>query len=443
MDEMDYKIVSFRGGIHPKDDGKLLSSHEAVKPAPLLPEYKVVVHQSIGAPPKLLVQPGAEVKKGDKLAEPGGFVSSALHAPTSGKVDSIIDIPGPMGVPVSALRIVADGEDAWGELPPPLDWRSADPAELKKRIADSGIVGMGGAAFPTQVKLSPPPGQSIDYLILNGAECEPYLTADHRLMLENPDAVLAGAAICARIVGAKEVCVGVEINKTDAIQALLAKAAAYGVKVVGLKVRYPQGAEKQLIYAISGRRVPAGGLPAAAGCVVVNVATAAAVADAVERGLPLIERITSVTGEPVRHPGNWKFRIGTPIAKAIELAGGVTCEPGKFILGGPMMGFAQRSFDVTVMKNTSGILLLAPSQIEQYESTGCIRCGRCLAACSMNLNPSALGTAIESEKFDIAAANYVMDCIECGSCSYVCPAHRPLVQHIRRAKAEIRNRMKK
>lgn len=442
MDERDYKILTFKGGIHPEDDGKELTSGMPVKTAPLLPDYRVILHQNIGAPPKLLVDVGAEVKKGDLLAEPGGFVSAALHSPTSGKVDSVTDIPGPMGVPVKAVKIISDEADAWGVLPPPIDWRGASPEELKQRITVSGIVGMGGAAFPSQVKLSPPPEQKIDYLILNGAECEPYLTADHRLMLEQPDAVLAGAAIAGRIVGAKAVCIGIEINKKDAIRALLDKADGYGVKIIGLKVRYPQGAEKQLIYAIANRRVPAGGLPAAAGCVVLNVGTAAAIADAVERGIPLVERITTVTGECIKRPGNWRFKLGTPVFKAIELAGGVTCEPGKVILGGPMMGFAQRSFSVTVMKNTSGILLLSPRQVRQYESTGCIRCGRCLAACAMNLNPGALGTAVESENFEIAADNFVMDCIECGSCSYICPAHRPLVQHFRRAKAEIRNRMK-
>ena len=443
MDELDFKVATFKGGVHPSGDGKDLSSGAAVRTAPLQSEYRVIIPQNIGAPPKVIVTPGQLVKKGEKIAEPGGFVSVPLHAPTSGKVEALEDVPGPMGVSVPAVRISADGEDAWGELPPPLDWQTAAPDELKKRIADSGIVGMGGAAFPTHVKLSPPPDKKIDYLILNGAECEPYLTADHRLMLEDPEAVLAGAAICGRILGVKDIYIGVEINKTDAIQALLAKAGAYGVQVVGLKVRYPQGAEKQLIYAITRRKVPAGGLPMDAGCVVQNVGTAAACAAAVLRGEPLIERITTVTGEAVREPGNWRFRLGTPIRTAIELAGGVTCEPGKAILGGPMMGFAQKSFDVTIMKNTSGILLLPPEMVRQYESTGCIRCGRCLSACAMNLNPGALATAIESEKFDIAAHNHLMDCIECGSCAYICPAHRPLVQHFRRGKAEIRKRAKK
>ncbi|QSH41572.1 electron transport complex subunit RsxC [Lentisphaerota bacterium ZTH] len=443
MTTKTYKTVTFKGGVHPARDGKDLSRSAAIQEAPLLDEYQVIVQQNIGAPPKLLVKKGDEVKKGQMIAEAGGFVSVPLHSPTSGKVKNIDRIPGPMGVPTDAVIITADGKDEWGELMPPLDWKNTDGATLKKRICDAGIVGMGGAAFPAHVKLSPPPDKKIDYLILNGAECEPYLTADHRLMLEETEKVLEGAAILGHALGVKNVFIGIETNKEDAIHALLDKCDAYGVGVVGLKVQYPQGAEKQLIYAVTGRKVPAGKLPMDAGCVVQNVGTAAAVTDAVKEGKPLIERITTVTGEPIKNPSNWRFRLGTPVSRAIELAGGITQEPGKIILGGPMMGFAQKSMDVTVMKNTSGILLLEKSDVIQYQSTACIRCGRCLSACPMNLLPGSLSAAIESEKFDLAAKMNVMDCIECGSCAYICPAHRPLVQHFRRAKAEIRNRSKK
>ncbi len=436
--DISYKTVSFKGGVHPAKDGKSLSGDRPIKTAPLLEKYQVIVHQNIGAPPKLLVAVGDKVKKGQLLAEADGFVSVPLHAPTSGEVSAICDIPGPMGVPVQAVEIKSDGEDTWTELLSPLDWRNAEPQELKDRIHDAGIVGMGGAAFPAHVKLSPPPDKKIDYLILNGAECEPYLTADHRLMLEEPDKVLEGAAILGRSLGVSNVFVGIETNKEDAIAVLLKKASAYNVGIVGLKVQYPQGAEKQLIYAVTKRKVPAGGLPMDVGCVVQNVGTAAAVTDAVKAGIPLIERVTTVTGEPVKEPANWRFRLGTPIIKAIELAGGVASEPGKAILGGPMMGFAQKSFDVTIMKNTSGILLLDAKDVFQYESNPCIRCGKCINACAMNLSPGPLGAMIESEKFDLAARAGVMDCIECGSCAYICPARIPLVQHFRRAKAEIR-----
>ncbi len=432
-----FKIVTFKGGVHPEYDGKDLTRGAAIAEAPLLEQYQVIVHQNIGAPPKVVVKAGDEVKKGQVIAEAGGFVSVPLHAPTSGKIAKADRVPGPMGIEVPAVVIDADGKDEWGELMPPLDWKSCSADAIKERIRDAGIVGMGGAAFPTHVKLSPPPDKKIDYLILNGAECEPYLTADHRLMLEEPEKVLTGAAILAKSIGVTNIYIGVELNKPDAIERLLEKADDYGVKIIGLKVLYPQGAEKQLIYAATGRKVPAGGLPMEAGCVVQNVGTAAAVVDAVVEGKPLIERITTVTGSPVVKPGNWKLRLGFPVVKAIELAGGVKENPGKLILGGPMMGFAQRSLQVPIAKNSSGILLLARDEVVQYQSLPCIRCGKCVEACPMNLLPGTLSSQIESEHFDLAEQYNVMDCIECGSCAYICPSNRPLVQHFRRAKAEI------
>ena len=442
MSKSSRNVMSFGGGIHPSVDGKSLSSGSAVRKAPLLDRYTVVISESVGKPPKPVVKAGDEVKKYQLIAAADGFVSANLHAPTSGRVVGIVDVPGAMGTSVPAIQIESDGKDEPCEPMPALEWRSAPVGDLLKRITDGGIVGMGGAAFPTHVKLSPPPEKEVDMLILNGAECEPYLTADHRLMLEQPEAVLEGAAISARILGVKNIFLGVEVNKLDAIEALNKRAGDFGVTVVGLKVQYPQGSEKQLIKAITGREVPTGGLPMDAHCVVQNVGTAAAIADAVLRGIPLVERITTITGEVVKNPGNWLLKLGTPVIKAIEFAGGVTEEPGKLIMGGPMMGFAQRSFDVTICKNSSGVLLLPVSRSIAYDSTGCIRCGRCVQVCPMNLLPCLLGNVIESERFDLAAQNHVMDCIECGSCAYVCPAHRPLVQHMRRAKAEIRKRKK-
>ena len=438
MTKNDSSALTFKGGIHPLKDGKSLSSSAAIQDAPLLEEYNLIVQQNIGAPPKLLVKKGDEVKKGQILAEAGGFVSVPLHSPTSGKIKKIDNIPGPMGVLVQAVTISADGEDQWGELMPPIDWKTAEPQTIKDRIRDAGVVGMGGAAFPTHVKISPPPEKKIDCLILNGAECEPYLTADHRLMLEHPEKVLEGAAILGKALGVTDIYVGIEVNKKNAIDILLSKAADYGVKIVGLQVKYPQGAEKHLISAIIKREVPCGGLPMDVGCVVQNVGSAAAVTDAVIEGKPLIDRITTVTGTPVKNPSNWRLKLGTPITETIKFAGGVVCEPAKIILGGPMMGFAQKSLQVTVTKNTSGILLMKKEEITQYQSIACIRCGKCVDACPMNLQPGSLSAAIESEKFDLAHSNNVMDCVECGSCAYVCPSLRPLVQHFRRAKAEIR-----
>ena len=296
---------------------------------------------------------------------------------------------------------------------------------------------MGGAAFPTHVKLSPPPEKNIDTLIVNGAECEPFLTADHRLMLTRTEEALTGIAIAAKILKVSRIFVGVEDNKMDAIEKMAEAAAKFKITVVPLHVKYPQGAEKQLIYALTGRQVLEGGLPMDVGCVVMNIGTAAAVHDAVVLGHPLIERVTTVTGTPVVDPANYLVRIGTPIRKLLELSGGVKENPAKVIMGGPMMGFAQSNIDVPVAKNSSGVLLMAPEEIEQFEGNPCIRCSRCVKACPMNLLVPTLSTMIEAGEFAMAEHNYVMDCVECGTCAYICPAKRPLVQHFRRAKAEI------
>ncbi len=429
--------LHFRGGVHPLE-GKDLSSKDPIREAPLLPKYTVALQQNIGAPPKFIVNKGDIVKKGQLIAEAGGFVSVPLHSPTSGTVGAVLEIPGASGPTVQALEIIPDGKDEWCDPMEPMpDWKNTEREKLKARIQEAGIVGMGGAAFPTHVKLSPPPEKNIDTLLVNGAECEPYLTADHRLMLEQTEAVLEGVAIAAKILRVSRVFVGIEKNKPDAIEKMSEHAAKWGVKIVPLRVRYPQGAEKQLIYAITGREVVAGGLPMDVGCVVQNIGTCAAIREAVVNGRPLIDRVVTVTGVPVKKPGNWRFRIGTPLSSALELAGGVTENPAKVILGGPMMGFAQSSLDVTICKNSSGILLLRACDTSAYRSDPCIRCGRCVDACPMKLMPGPVSVMVESEKFDQAEHWFVMDCMECGICTYVCPSKRPLVQHFRRAKAEI------
>ena len=427
----------FKGGIHPLE-GKELTAGKELRIAPLFDKYIVPVRQSIGAPPTLTVKKGDAVKKGQRIAEPGGFVSVPLHSPVCGTVGDIVEITGVTGASEQAVEIIADGTDEWDTgLDPIPNWADTEKDVLKKRILDAGIVGMGGAAFPTHVKLSPPPEKNIDTLIINGAECEPFLTADHRLMLTRTEEALTGIAIAAKILKVSRIFVGVEDNKMDAIEKMTAAAAKFKITVVPLHVKYPQGAEKQLIYALTGRQVLEGGLPMDVGCVVMNIGTAAAVHDAVVLGHPLIERITTVTGTPVVDPANYLARIGTPIRKLLELCGGVKENPAKVIMGGPMMGFAQSNIDVPVAKNSSGVLLMAPEEIEQFEGNPCIRCSRCVKACPMNLLVPTLSTMIEAGEFAMAEQNYVMDCVECGTCAYICPAKRPLVQHFRRAKAEI------
>lgn len=427
----------FKGGIHPLE-GKELTAGKELRIAPLFDKYIVPVRQSIGAPPTLTVKKGDTVKKGQRIAEPGGFVSVPLHSPVCGTVGDIVEITGVTGASEQAVEIIADGTDEWDTgLDPIPNWADTEKDVLKKRILDAGIVGMGGAAFPTHVKLSPPPEKNIDTLIVNGAECEPFLTADHRLMLTRTEEALTGIAIAAKILKVSRIFVGVEDNKMDAIEKMTAAAAKFKITVVPLHVKYPQGAEKQLIYALTGRQVLEGGLPMDVGCVVMNIGTAAAVHDAVVLGHPLIERITTVTGTPVVDPANYLVRIGTPIRKLLELSGGVKENPAKVIMGGPMMGFAQSNIDVPVAKNSSGVLLMAPEEIEQFEGNPCIRCSRCVKACPMNLLVPTLSTMIEAGEFAMAEQNYVMDCVECGTCAYICPAKRPLVQHFRRAKAEI------
>lgn len=427
----------FPGG-RPIHQGESLSNQFPVRTPPLLERYTIPVQQNIGKPPQVVVTPGTKVAKGQLIAKADGFVSANLHAPTSGTIEGIIEIPGATGPQIPALVLVPDGEDKMDSgLAPIENWLDVDPKMLLQRVADAGLVGMGGASFPTHVKLSPPPDKKIDTLIINAAECEPYLTADERLMLEESPSIAKGIAMFARILGVRNVVVGVEDNKMEALSKLKGECALYGTCVESLPVRYPQGSEKQLIYALTHRKVPAGGLPMEAGVVVQNVGTAFAFAEAVLLGKPLIERVVTVTGEPLVDPGNWRHRIGTPISQALMLARGIKEPVAKVIMGGPMMGFAQRSLDTAICKNSSGVLLLNHYIAEQYLSNPCIRCGRCVDGCVMNLLCSTISSAVECGDFEMAEKLHVMDCLECGCCAYMCPAHRPLVQHMRRGKSEI------
>lgn len=433
------KPRKFDGGIHPEGH-KELSLTGPVKSMPLLEKYYPVIQQNIGSAPKVVVKKGDAVKKGDLLASPEGFISVPLHAPTSGTVGEILEIPGVNGGVVQALELTADGLDQWGERMTALDWHNTSREDLLARILACGVVGMGGAAFPTHAKLSPPPERWVDTLIVNGAECEPYLTADDMLMRDYARQIIIGALIAAKILKIDCILIGVEKNKPEAIRALeeASRPCRRQIHVVGLDVRYPQGGEKQLIYALTGRKVLSGGLPMDVGCVVQNVATFGAIYDAVVEGKPLIERTVTVSGTPVVQCGNYRCLLGTPVRKLLEFAGGVRSEVGKMIMGGPMMGFAQSSLDVTVSKNSSGVILLGTDEVQQFESGPCLSCGRCVESCPMRLLVSTLSKVCENERYDLAQENYVMNCLECGICTYVCPAGRPNVQHFRRAKSEIR-----
>ncbi len=432
-------LLTFKGGVHPPEN-KELSAKAPIREAAPPKQAIIPLSQHIGAPCNCVVEVGQEVKKGQLIGEPTAFVSAPVHSSVSGKVVEITQIPNAMGRLVQAVVVENDGKEEWAPLQDNPDYMSLSPEELKEKIKNAGIVGMGGATFPTHVKLSPPKEKPIDVVIINGAECEPYLTADHRLMVENPEEVIEGLKILMKILGVSKGYVGIENNKPDAIEKMTEAASKEpNIEVKALQVKYPQGAEKMLIKAIVDREVPAGGLPMDVGVVVQNVGTAVAIYEACRYGKPLIERIVTVTGRGVKEPGNLKARIGTPIRQLIDECGGFVDSPKKVILGGPMMGFAQFSLDVPVTKGTSGVLVLSEKEYVSSEKYGpCIRCGRCIEACPMGLMPLMLSILSEKGYYEDTKDYNIMDCFECGSCTYVCPAKRPIVQHIRLAKSLIK-----
>lgn len=434
------RTLTFRHGVHPEEH-KEATCALPIQRMPFVAEYVLPLAQHIGRPARPIVRPGQRVQRGQRIAEPDGFVSTALHAPVTGTVRAIELRPHPSGQkkesivietdPYASQRFVrrADGPSA-----------QAAPDDLVAAIQGAGIVGLGGAAFPSHVKLKVPQGKRVRFVILNGCECEPYLTADHRTMAERPEAVLRGLELIMRLTGAERGYVGVEENKPDAI-ARLREAVPRGlpVQVLSLRVKYPQGAEKALIDAIFHREVPTGKLPLDLEIVVQNVGTAAAIADLVDRGQPLIERVVTVSGPAVRRPANLLVPLGTPIGAVLDHCGGLLPSVRQVVLGGPMMGQAQKDLAAPVVKGTSGIIALdrlAPVTDEQP----CIRCGRCLEACPMFLNPSLLATLARAERVSDLEEHHVLDCYECASCSFVCPSHIPLVQLMRVGKALVRER---
>jgi electron transport complex protein RnfC len=427
----------FKGGVHPRDNKKYTS--EKTIENSLIPEKVIIpVRQHIGAPCTPVVKKGDRVKKGQVIADSDAYVSGPIHSSISGTVVDVGDyVHGVFGKSL-AIVIENDKLDQWEDgIPLKRDWNTLSVDEIKTIIRKAGIVGMGGATFPTHVKLSPPSDKKVDTFILNGAECEPYLTADYRMMLEYTDKIVNGVLIVMKILGVDKAYVGIEDNKPKAIEAMKRAFRETAVQVVELPTRYPQGGEKMLIKAITKKEVPSGALPADVGVVVQNVGTVIAISDAVINGIPLIERVTTVSGDAVREPKNISLRVGTTFKQAVDFCGGLKEKPEKVIMGGPMMGIAQFSLDTPIIKGTSGILALTDKAINESEQSPCIRCGRCIEACPMGLNPSRLSILGERNLYKEAKEdNNLMDCIECGSCVYTCPAKRNIVQYIKYLKKE-------
>lgn len=435
--ERDTAVANrFRGGVHP-DDSKH-TREKVISEIPPADNLILSLSQHIGAPSRPEVGVGDRVLKYQAIASPGGFVSMALHAPTSGTVKAIEPSPHPSGRFVTAIVIEPDGLDEAIDLSDMADPELVrGPEAWKEIIRDAGIVGMGGAAFPTHVKLSPPEDKPIDLIIANGVECEPYLTADHRLMLESPEEILEGLSLAMEIVGAKKAIVGIEANKPDAAEVIRKCDLPEGVTVELLPVMYPQGAEKQLIQALTKREVPTGGLPMDVGVVVQNVGTLAAMKQAVKEGRPMIDRVMTLGGTVPNGPGNYLVPIGMPLSHIVEQTGGLKGPASRLINGGPMMGQALAGLDSPVTKGTSGLLVFGPGELRVLKQRACVRCGSCVSVCPASLMPHTLGNMVEFQVFDQLTEFNINDCIECGSCAFVCPADRNMVQFIKQGKAEL------
>jgi electron transport complex protein RnfC len=435
------RFKSFSGGIHPPDY-KLFTRNKPIEKLPLPPLVICPLSQHIGATCIPFVNVGDHVKTGQLIGKAEGFVSAPVHASLSGKVTAIEPSPHPLGKPVMAIIIESDGKDEWikgaGEKK---NLSALKPEDIIDSIRNAGIVGLGGATFPTAVKLSPPKEKKIDTVIVNGVECEPYLTADHRIMLEEPEKIVAGLKLVMKALSVESAFIGIEANKPDAIESMeKATRGESGIYVQGLQLKYPQGAEKQLIKAILGREVPPPpGLPMDVGVVVHNTGTCLAIYEAVMQNKPLVERVVTVTGSCLKEPKNLRARLGTRFSDLIEYCGGTNDFPGKALMGGPMMGIAQYSLDVPVIKGTSGILLLSQREVLAQVSVSCIRCGKCVRACPMGLLPNLLGIYCEKGRWEDAENLHITDCIECGACNYICPSRRQMVHLIKLGKQEIIN----
>ena len=405
-------------------------------------EVVIPVRQHAGKPAKLVVRIGDPVERGDTIAEADGFVSVPVHASAAGRIVDIGLWPHPDGSMDTAVRIAVAPFSA--QVPRPRlvpRWEGLTPGDVVRAVQEGGVVGLGGAAFPTHVKLAPPRDVQVETIILNGAECEPYLTTDHRIMLEMPERVHFGARIMMHTLGAKRVVIGVERNKANAIAALeRTKPADIDIRVLPLTVKYPQGAEKMLIRTVTGREVPSGKLPVSLGVLVQNVGSAASIAEIFETGLPLVERVVTVTGHGLRKPANLIVPIGTRLGDLLEMCGGLTEDAEEIVFGGPMMGVAQRSLDVPITKGTTGVVVLTKAEVQARQQYPCIHCGACLDACPMFLNPSRLAELALAQRYEEMDAWHLQDCMLCGSCSYVCPSNIPLSQLFQASKVSLRKR---
>jgi electron transport complex protein RnfC len=435
---------TFRHGIHPEEHKDRTEGLPRER-MPFVSRYVLPLGQHIGAPCRPVVRAGAKVQRGELIAEPGGYVSTALHSPVTGTVVALGLRRHPNGTMVDAIEIEADEFATQKfELDPPRDWQSLSREEFVDAVQRAGIVGMGGAAFPSHVKYAVVEGKQCDTFVLNGCECEPYLTCDHRTMVERAAAVVRGVEIAMTHLGAKRAVIGVELNKLDAIDALRAAVPdGAPIEVSGLQVKYPQGAEKMLIRALFGTKVPAGKLPLDIGIVVNNVGTMAALADYFDRGVPLFGRLVTVSGPGVTRPANLIVPIGTPIREVLRHCGGMHDQTELVVMGGPMMGSPIASLDAPVLKGTSGILAFTAKEVGRHPEYACIRCGRCMEACANFLNPSRLARLAKAGQYEALTESYVNDCMECGACSFACPSNIPIVQLIRSAKATLRGAKKK
>jgi electron transport complex protein RnfC len=443
--EQIFKLFRIRGGVHP-EDRKSLSAEQAIESLPMPPLLHIPLQQHIGAPAEPLVHRGEQVKKGQMLARSQGTISAPVHAPTSGRIMGVGGYPAhhPSGLLVRTITLQPDGEDAWIDaLEPVADPFGLPPDEIARRVAEAGIVGMGGATFPSAVKLNLRNRYALHTLVINGAECEPYLTCDDRLMQEQTEQVLDGVRLMAHALGVGRILIAIENNKSQAQAAMRRAAESYSeITVVGLPTRYPMGSEKHLVQTLTGQETPARGLTADIGMVVHNVATALAVHDALRYGRPLVARVMTVSGGAIRQPKNLLVPLGTPLSHLIEYCGGFQTEPARLISGGPMMGQPLPSTRVPAIKGSNGLLALTTSESEYGEEMPCIRCASCVRACPCGLVPLEMAAHIRTGGLDNSLKLGLLDCIACGSCSYACPSHIPLVQYFNFAKGELAARQR-